>query len=64
MLRALLVSVVLCVSESIGVHVPANLASFSLHKQKGRGVRAGRAGRACCALTLSGAGEAAERGGG
>ena len=45
-LRALWVSVVRCVSESMGVHAPANLASFSLHKQKGRGVRAGRAERA------------------
>ena len=45
-LRALWVSVVRCVSESMGVHAPANLASFSLHKQKGRGVGAGRAERA------------------
>ena len=45
-LRALWVSVVRCVSESMGCMAPANLGSFSLHKQKGRGVRAGRAERA------------------
>ena len=45
-LRALWVSVVLCVSESMGCMAPANLASFSLHKQNGRGVRAGRPERA------------------
>ena len=44
-LRALWVSVVRCVSDSMGVHAPANLASFSLHKQNGWGVRAGRAER-------------------
>ena len=39
------VSVVRCVSVSMGGHAPANLASFSLHEQNGRGVRAGRAER-------------------